>query len=56
MNSARCGRLRSLGFSTEGARAVLLELRRETAEAMREHHFAWGDELADAGLVPPTCD
>ncbi len=43
--------LRLLGLSPEGARARLAELRRETVEAMREHHFAWGDDLADGGVV-----
>ncbi|HEU4410584.1 MAG TPA: tyrosine-protein phosphatase [Polyangiaceae bacterium] len=43
--------LRSLGLSPEGARATIAEARPETAEAMREHHVAWGDELVDGGVV-----
>jgi predicted protein tyrosine phosphatase len=45
------GVLRALGLSPEGARTVIAEARRETAEAMREHHFAWGDGLVEGGVV-----
>jgi protein-tyrosine phosphatase len=43
--------LRAVGLSPEAARATIAEARRETAAAMREHHFAWGDELVDGGVV-----
>jgi predicted protein tyrosine phosphatase len=43
--------LRLLGLPPEAARAAVAEARRETAEAMREHHVAWGDELADGNVV-----
>ncbi|HEU4533487.1 MAG TPA: tyrosine-protein phosphatase [Polyangiaceae bacterium] len=43
--------LRSLGRSPEAARAAIAEARRETLEAMREQHFAWGDALIDDGVV-----
>jgi predicted protein tyrosine phosphatase len=43
--------LRTLGLSPEGARAAIAETRRETAEAIREHHVAWGDALVDDGVV-----